>query len=63
MVIDLVCKMEIDEKNAFSSLKLDGEEYFFCSEGCCAEFKRHSDEYSGRTILDETKPSLENGNV
>lgn len=63
MVTDLVCKMEVDEKTAFSSLSLDGEEYFFCSEGCCAEFMRHPDEYRGQTKLNETDPSFENGNV
>lgn len=45
MVTDLVCKMEFDEKNAFTSLSLDGEEYFFCSEGCLEEFKRRPMDY------------------
>lgn len=45
MVIDLVCKMEIDEKATGYSLKYEGEEYFFCSEGCLEEFKRRPMDY------------------
>lgn len=45
MVRDLVCKMQIDEKTAPYSLTIDGEMYFFCSDGCRAEFTRHSQEY------------------
>ncbi|MBX3283595.1 MAG: YHS domain-containing protein [Acidobacteria bacterium] len=63
MVTDLVCKMEIDETKAFSSLTFDGEKYFFCSEGCCAEFMRHPNEYRRRKMSDESDPPYENGNV
>lgn len=45
MVIDLVCRMEIDEKTVAYSLKYEGEEYFFCSEGCLEEFKRRPRDY------------------
>lgn len=45
MVIDLVCKMEIDEKSADNSLVFESEMYFFCSEGCRAEFIRHPEDY------------------
>lgn len=45
MVKDLVCKMEIDEKAAAYSLNYEGEDYFFCSEGCLEEFKRHPRDY------------------
>ena len=45
MVTDLVCKMEIDEKTAAYSLNYEGDEYFFCSEGCREEFKRHPLDY------------------
>jgi YHS domain-containing protein len=46
MVIDPVCKMEMDESRAKASLVFEGSDYYFCSEGCLAEFQRHSDEYS-----------------
>lgn len=45
MVIDLVCKMEIDEKAARYSLIFENETYFFCSEGCQAELIRHPLDY------------------
>ena len=45
MVTDLVCKMEIDEKAAAYSFDYEGEEYFFCSEGCLEEFKRRPMDY------------------
>lgn len=45
MMIDMVCKMKIDEKGTRYSLTFESETYFFCSEGCLAEFKRHSDDY------------------
>lgn len=63
MATDLVCKMEVDEENAFASLTFDGEKYYFCSEGCCAEFKRNPDEYCGLKMSAEIGPSSENGNV
>lgn len=49
MVIDPVCKMEIDEKATLYSLVYEGETHFFCSEGCQAEFLRHAREYMKRT--------------
>lgn len=45
MVIDLVCKMKIDEEAASYSLNYEGRDYFFCSEGCMEEFTRRPLEY------------------
>jgi YHS domain-containing protein len=45
MVTDLVCGMEINENAAGYSLILGGGKYFFCSEGCRAEFKRRPQDY------------------
>lgn len=45
MAIDLVCKMEIDEEAVSYSSNYEGEEYFFCSEGCMAEFTRRPLDY------------------
>lgn len=45
MVIDLVCKMEIDEEAANYSLNYEGKDYFFCSEGCKEEFTRRPLDY------------------
>lgn len=44
MVEDAVCKMQVNE-NAGYSLIYEGEKYFFCSQGCRAEFKRRSQDY------------------
>ena len=60
MIIDLVCKMEIDEKAPNYSLVFESEMYFFCSEGCRAEFIRHPHDYvklpasCGDQTLEET---------
>lgn len=55
MVKDIVCNMEIDETNAEYSLLFEGKTYYFCSEGCRAEFERHPDDYSncGETLVED----------
>lgn len=45
MVKDLVCGMDVNEKISDYSMVFEGEMYFFCSEGCLAEFGRHPQEY------------------
>ncbi len=45
MVTDPVCKMEIDTTTVRFSSGFEGETYFFCSEGCQAEFTRHPQDY------------------
>lgn len=45
MVTDLVCKMEMGENAPGYSLIFEGGKYFFCSEGCRAEFKRNPQDY------------------
>ena len=56
MVKDTVCKMEIDETTVENSLIFEGQTYFFCSEGCRAEFQRHPQDYmkSEGAVRDET---------
>lgn len=49
MITDLVCKMPIDENTAPYSLTIDGEMYFFCSDGCRAEFSRRPQDYLDST--------------
>jgi P-type Cu+ transporter len=48
MVTDPVCRMAIDERSATHWVVLKGHQYFFCSEGCLAEFLRHPDDYTVR---------------
>ena len=45
MVKDLVCGMEINEKAAGYSMVYEGEMFYFCSEGCWAEFRRRPPDY------------------
>ncbi len=49
MVIDPVCNMKIDRSTVRWALVYGGKEYFFCSEGCMAEFQRHPEDYQERT--------------
>ena len=45
MTLDVVCKMEIDEGVTELCIVFEGRNYCFCSEGCRAEFERHSADY------------------
>ncbi len=46
MARDPVCGMDVDENAASQSLAYHGLTYWFCSEGCRAEFLRHPEEYA-----------------
>ena len=43
--IDVVCGMEVDVEQVLFRLEMAGQQFYFCSEGCEAEFKRHLDDY------------------
>lgn len=58
MVKDTVCNMEFDETNAGYSLILGDKTYYFCSEGCKAEFERHPDDYSNQRDKPEEDASV-----
>ena len=45
-MIDVVCKMQLDEIHNTESLIYDGQKYYFCSIGCRAEFERHPEDYA-----------------
>lgn len=45
MAKDLVCGMEGSENAAGYSFVFEGGKYFFCSQGCLAEFKRRPQDY------------------
>jgi len=45
MVTDPVCNMRFDEQEVMHTLTLERDVYYFCSEACRAEFKRHTDDY------------------
>lgn len=43
MHMDIVCGMEVSATEI--SFLLEGRNFYFCSEGCRAEFVRHADDY------------------
>jgi YHS domain-containing protein len=45
MVLDVVCKMEIDEKKAKLKSEYKGKTYYFCAPGCKAKFDRNPEKY------------------
>lgn len=44
MIKDVVCEMDVNETAGYS-LVFEGKKYFFCSQGCRAEFKRRPQDY------------------
>ena len=46
MARDHVCNMQVDEREAKHTLVYNERVYYFCSEGCKAEFQRHTEDYT-----------------
>lgn len=46
MVIDLVCGMELDPKQAKLKSIHKGRTYYFCSDGCKTHFDNDSEKYA-----------------
>ena len=53
---DVVCGMDVSVEQMTIHLEVAGQPYYFCSEGCEAEFKRHTEDYV-------IEPASKNGNV
>ena len=45
-MMDVVCKMQLDETLNLESLFYEEQKYYFCSIGCRAEFERHPEDYA-----------------
>ena len=45
LVVDPVCEMQIQVSEARWKVIYDQKMYYFCSEGCLAEFMRHPEDY------------------
>lgn len=58
MIIDVVCRMEIDETSTELCFVIGDRTYCFCSEGCRAEFDRNRADY-----LIITEPEVFPGSV
>ena len=48
MVIDPVCKMEVDTKSAKAKVEYKGQMYYFCCLGCKEKFEEDPDKYLGK---------------
>lgn len=53
MAWDPVCGMRVDEVTPGLQLDKEGRTYWFCSEGCLAEFRRHPEDYTEASGNDE----------
>ncbi|HBU69734.1 MAG TPA: YHS domain-containing protein [Elusimicrobia bacterium] len=49
MVIDPVCKMEIEESTAVATSEYNGKKYYFCAKGCKIAFDKNPDKYVAGT--------------
>ncbi len=45
MVLDVVCKMEVDEKTSKYKSEYKGKTYYFCAPMCKQKFDRSPDKY------------------
>ena len=45
MAVDLVCKMEVDEKTAKFTSEYKGETYYFCSPSCKKTFDQNPENF------------------
>jgi YHS domain-containing protein len=49
MVLDPVCKMEVDEDRGMYWSKYKGRNFYFCSPGCKKKFDEDPEKYSRMT--------------
>ena len=45
MVVDPVCKMEVDENDTIYNSEYKGKTYYFCSQLCKIDFDENPEEY------------------
>jgi len=48
MVLDPVCKMKVDEKEAAITSTYKGKKYYFCAMGCKKVFDQNPKQYAGQ---------------
>jgi len=49
MVLDVVCKMDIDEKTSKWKSEYKGKTYYFCAPMCKQKFDRNSEKYVNKS--------------
>lgn len=47
MVIDPVCKMQVDKSSPAGTSEYKGVTYYFCSPGCKVSFEKEPEKYLG----------------
>ena len=52
-IVDPVCGMSVDPETAKIKTFMDGQNYYFCAEGCRKAFEENPDKYMGSEC---TKP-------
>jgi YHS domain-containing protein len=50
MVVDPVCGMEIDPKQAAGQSEYKGKTYYFCASGCKRQFDKDPERYAGKQV-------------
>jgi YHS domain-containing protein len=50
MIVDPVCGMEIDHKQAAGQSEYKGKTYYFCAPGCKRQFDRDPERYIGKQV-------------
>lgn len=46
-VVDPVCGMSVDPQTAEINVFIEGQNYYFCAEGCCKAFEENPEKYIG----------------
>ena len=49
MARDPVCNMEVNEKDSKIQTKYQGQNYYFCSEGCKQKFDQDPQQYARKS--------------
>lgn len=45
MAIDPVCRMQVDETKAAATAEHNGQQYYFCCQGCKKKFEQDPERY------------------
>ena len=53
-VVDPVCEMEIDPKDAAGTSEYKGQTYYFCSSGCKKSFDKDPERYVDQSQSDRS---------
>ncbi len=49
MARDPVCNMEVNEQNAAAQTRYQGQNYYFCSQGCKEKFDQNPQQYAKKS--------------